>query len=78
MLTFLLPPWQELGAYPEDVFEGMGDTPVAAASLGQVRFSGWGLSLRAPDDVPCLHLRDSLSDPSFVSARAPLLPPNDR
>lgn len=28
--------WQELGGYPEDIFEAMGDTPVAAASLGQV------------------------------------------
>ncbi|CBJ26037.1 ABC transporter-like [Ectocarpus siliculosus] len=27
---------EELGGYPEDIFEAMGDTPVAAASLGQV------------------------------------------
>lgn len=28
---------QELGAYPEDVFDAIDETPVAAASLGQVR-----------------------------------------
>ncbi|CAM9247077.1 unnamed protein product [Pylaiella littoralis] len=28
--------YEELGAYPEDIFQDIGDNPVAAASLGQV------------------------------------------
>lgn len=33
----LCPTEQELGGYPEEIFDGMTDAPVAAASLGQVR-----------------------------------------